>query len=190
MTQIQRPSTDIGIADLKQLFEEVFAFFLRKDRKTIVNDAHERSLCTRLAIYLECFKGKYNLDDYYADTEYNRNRDRKIKTILDHKAMIIPITCDLILHSRGEIVARDNLIAIEMKKASHSQAVKNSDRKRLRALTKASYDDVWSADGETFPEHVCGYALGFLVVLDVFRATFTVEEYRSGERIGSWQGEF
>ncbi len=28
------------------------------------------------------------------------------------------------------------------------------------ALTKDSYEDIWSFDGKTLPEHVCRYALG------------------------------
>lgn len=152
----------------------------------IIDNANERSLCTRLAIYLECRKRKYDLEGYYADTEYNRNQGGRIKTISGD----IRITCDLILHSRGEIVSHDNLIAVEMKKASHSTKTKNKDRQRLRALTKASFDDIWSADGKTLPEHVCGYEVGFLIVLDIPKEKFTVEEYRSGELVNSWDDDF
>ena len=47
--------------ELKTLFLEVFEAFLQKDRAMIIDNANERSLCTRLAIYLECRKRKYDL---------------------------------------------------------------------------------------------------------------------------------
>jgi hypothetical protein len=47
-----------------------------------------------------------------------------------------------------------------MKKASAPENEKQNDKLRLMALTKDSYDDVWSFDGKTLPEHVCGYTLG------------------------------
>src|SRR3546814_3517435 len=92
----------------------------------------------------------------------------------------VRITCDLILHSRGRVVERDNLIAIEMKRLSHPEREKQKDRVRLRALTKTSYDDVWSADGRALPEHVCGYGLGYFVELDADRRKFRFEEYQLG----------
>jgi len=49
------------------------------------------------------------------------------------------------------------LIAFERKKTDRPNQQKETDRKRLRALTKESHNGVWSADGETLPEHVCGY---------------------------------
>src|SRR3546814_1236198 len=96
----------------------------------------------------------------------------------------VRITCDLILHSRGRVVERDNLIAIEMKRLSHPEREKQKDRVRLRALTKTSYDDVWSADGRALPEHVCGYGLGYFVELDADRRKFRVEEYQLGHLSG------
>jgi hypothetical protein len=94
---------------------------------------------------------------YYADTEYNRMQEGRVKTILDEEAHEVRITCDLILHSRGEIAKKDNLIAIEMKRLEHPASEKRKDRIRLRTLTKSSYDGVWSADSKTLPEYVCGY---------------------------------
>lgn len=56
--------------------------------------------------------------NYFVDIEYNRNKG-SIKTIkkttLGPNGQIIPINCDLILHSRGNRLEQDNLIALEMK---------------------------------------------------------------------------
>jgi hypothetical protein len=65
-------------------------------------------------------------------------QDRRFKTILDEHMEEVAVTCDLILHSRGEIASRDNLIAIEMKKSDRPREEKEKDRVRLRALTKPS----------------------------------------------------
>src|SRR3546814_15238500 len=81
--------------------------------------------------------------------------------ISDWSSDVCSSDLDLILHSRGRVVERDNLIAIEMKRLSHPEREKQKDRVRLRALTKTSCDDVWSADGRALPEHVCGYGLGY-----------------------------
>ena len=61
---------------------------------------------------------------------------------------VVTIICDLIVHNRGEIVEKDNLIALEMKKAYRSMQEKENDKARLVALTKDSYDGVWSLDGK------------------------------------------
>ena len=64
---------------------------------------------------------------YYTDVEYNRNQGgiKTIrKTIRGQTEEIIPINCDLILHSRGEDIGQDNLIAIEMKKSNRPASEK------------------------------------------------------------------
>lgn len=92
---------------------------------------------------------------------------------------MIKINCDLIVHSRGEYVRRDNLIAIEMKKAYRSKKSKDSDRDRLKALTKESYD-IFSADGKTLPEHVCGYGLGVYYEVNYKKSQILLEYYYKG----------
>jgi hypothetical protein len=176
--------------ELDAIFEESFDSFLAQESANIVNGVSERNLCGRLALCLEVFKSKYGLKNYYADTEYNRKQNGKVKTVLDDDLQVIVINCDLIFHSRGEIVERDNLIAIEMKKADRPEAEKFKDRARLRAMTKASYDGVWSYDGKTHPEHVCGYELGIYVELDSNRRTFRIEEFRGGNGIAVRRGKF
>jgi len=170
---------------MRGIFHRSFGNFLLRERANIVNGVSERNLCGRLALYIEEERQGVGLQGYYADPEYNRMQDGRIKTILDERYEEVSITCDLILHSRGEIVGRDNLIAIEMKKSDRPNHEKVKDRVRLRALTKASYDDVWSADGVTLPEFVCGYELGVYIELDVQRRQVLVEEFEHGVAVRS-----
>ena len=41
----------------------------------------------------------------------------------------------------------------EMKKSNGSRSGKEKDRERLRALTRQSYDDIWSFNGKYLPEY-------------------------------------
>lgn len=173
-----------------QIFQEAKDTFFVEERENILSDIAERNLCGRLSIYLTCKLKEHNLTGYYADTEYNRKQGGKVKTILDDEFNIITIQSDLIVHSRGNLIDQDNLIAIEMKKSARPESEKIADRKRLRAMTKISYDGVWSADGETHPKHVCGYNLGVYIILDITAQTYTLEFYRLGEQINSTTENF
>ena len=124
---------------------------------------------------------KESIDEYFVDLEYNRNNG-KVKTIIGEELEIIKIQCDFIMHSRGHNIAQDNLLALEMKKSYRIQEEKDSDRKRLIALTKSSYDnDVWSFDGTTFPEHVCRYIIGIYYEIDYSHQKAILEFYRHGK---------
>lgn len=171
---------DPGLA--RQVFDQSLVFFLSKEVDALLGNVNERNNCGRLAIYMEDIARNYGLNAYYADTEYNRKQDGRLKTILDDDYKIVTINCDLILHSRGKVVAADNLIAVEMKKSDRPEKEKQKDRDRLRALTKASYDDVWSADGVALPEHVCGYVLGAYVEINRAKRICLVEYYSSGAK--------
>jgi hypothetical protein len=175
MNEIPQISSD----RLAPLFWGAFGDFLQEERDNILNGVSEQNLCGRLAIFLEGHRRDHGLTHYVVDTEYNRNGG-KIKTIVDDNTQVISIRCDIILHSRGKNPWQDNLIAIEMKRANHPAAEKEKDRTRLKAMTKQSFDDVWSADGVTLPEHVCGYALGFYLELDAPLQRFIVEQYVDG----------
>ena len=75
---------------------------------------------------------------------------------------------------------QDNLIAIEMKKSNRKESDKQSDRNRLIALTKDSYDGVWSFDGKTLPEHVCRYKLGIYYEINFSKKFILLEYYYRG----------
>ena len=175
--------------DLRSLFRESLAQFADDDSLNILNGTSERNLCARFALVLERNAHASGFEGYFADVEYNRNLGR-VKTIINDRMEVVAVTCDLILHSRGQKPARDNLIAVEMKRREHPEADKASDRIRLQALTKDSYDDVWSYDGKTLPEHVCGYQVGYFVELDLPSSSFTIEEFIDGQLCDNWTHQF
>jgi hypothetical protein len=120
---------------------------------------------------------------YFADPEYNRKQHGHVKTILSANMEVINITCDLIVHSRGRVIQNDNMIAIEMAKPNKTAADILADRSRLRALTKSSYDGVWSYGDGAHPEHVCGYVMGLFIMVDRINRVVQTELFRSGEKV-------
>jgi hypothetical protein len=168
--------------DLKKLFNDAVTIFLRNERENIINNVAERNLCARLSYYIENLLSSYKLSGYFADPEYNRKQNGEVKTILDKELKVVNIQCDIILHSRGHNIKNDNLVAIEMKKAYQNDIEKNNDRERLRALTKDSYNEIWSNDGKTHPEHVCGYSLGVYMEIDSNNKTCLLEFYEKGQK--------
>lgn len=169
------------IQEIVSVFEKASIGFLRDQKSFILTGVSERSLCGELMKYLSKELSETDLSKYYVDVEYNRNKGGKLKTIKNDKEIIIPITCDIIIHSRGENIIQDNLIAIEMKKSSHSKIDKDKDRARLIALTKDSFDNIWSYDGKTFPEHVCRYQLGVYYEMNLEKRVVETEYYMKGE---------
>ncbi|CAE6909106.1 hypothetical protein ACOMICROBIO_LKFPLAJE_01938 [Vibrio sp. B1FIG11] len=166
--------------NLRRVIYPALEEFFEREKSSIINDVSERNLCSRLAMYFEKQLSIHQINGYYADAEYNRKQEGQVKTIISDEFEIVSITCDLIMHSRGEIVAKDNLIALEMAKINKSEEDFASDRKRLMALTKSSYDDIWSADGKTLPEHVCGYVKGLYLIIDYKERVATLEHYANG----------
>lgn len=175
---------------LHRIFELSTDIFFVDELDNILNDVNERNLCGRLAIYIENITKKNNIEGYYADTEYNRKQNGQVKTILDDEMNVVNINCDIILHRRGKTVARDNLIAIEMKKSNRPEDDKLSDKKRLRALTKDSFDDIWSFDGVTHPDHVCGYVLGFYMEINIKARNCLIECFQKGTKTHDWIRNF
>lgn len=164
------------------IFENSNRDFLEKDIDLLTSKVSERTLCGALMLHMNnIIFHTPEFENYYVDVEYNRNKGGKIKTIQDDNYEIINITCDLILHSRGFHLEQDNLIAVEMKKANRPQQEKDSDRKRLKALTKDSFNDVWSFDGKILPEHVCRYILGVYYEIDYVSNSIKIEYYHKGE---------
>lgn len=171
--------------ELKQIFLKANKRLLKNDLELFLNQVSERTLCGALKQHLDFYIHKTNYRDYYVDVKYNRNKNGKIKTCcpFDEDGIPTPVTinCDLIVHSRGNNIEQDNLIAVEMKKSNRPKKEKNDDRRRLIALTKDSYDDVWSYDGVTFPEHVCRYKLGVYYEINYRRGSILLEYYYRGK---------
>lgn len=176
--------------ELKKIFNKANNRFLAAELSLIKSDVSERCICGALKSYLEKEIERTKYSDYHVDVEYNRNAGR-IKTIIDENEEIINITCDIIIHSRGEIEQNDNLIAIEMKKSYQSEESKNDDRKRLRALTKSKNNkETYSYDGKTFPRHVCGYRLGVYYEIDAENEKIIIEYYARGSFVEKYEKLF
>lgn len=170
------------IKELEQVFENANKSFIRKNAMLFETRVSERTLCGALMIELHEVLKDTKYSKYFVDVEYNRNVGGKLKTIkktirgMDEQ--IVTINCDLIVHSRGQNIFRDNLIALEMKKSTGRQ--KDSDRHRLECLTKSPEQDVWSCGGKVLPEHVCGYGLGVYYEVNFRRGTILMEYYKDG----------
>ncbi|BBH20437.1 hypothetical protein Back11_17820 [Paenibacillus baekrokdamisoli] len=171
---------------LIKIFEDANKSFIRSDIDLLLSKVSERTLCGALMIHIYNFIKNSEFIDYKVDVEYNRNKNGKVKTSLKTirgpKDIVVKINCDLIVHSRGNIIEQDNLIAIEMKKSGRKQDEKDNDRFRLIALTKDSYDEIWSFDGKTLPEHVCRYALGIYYEIDYRSRRILLEYYCKGHK--------
>lgn len=160
-------------------FEPANNRFLSNNLELFTAQLSERTLCGCLAQILAEDLKNTPFAEYIVDVEYNRNNG-KLKTILDGNLKEVTINCDLIIHSRGKYPEKDNLVALEMKKSDRPEEDKNKDRERLIALTKSSYDDTYSADGITLPEHVCGYSLGIYYEINFRRSVILIEYYKMG----------
>lgn len=170
--------------DLVTIFESANKKLIKKDIDLIKRKTSERTICGALMMHLKSSVWGTPFSAYNIDVEYNRNRDGIVKTILDNDMVVTNITCDLIVHSRGAFIEQDNLIALEMKKASRTEEEKTKDKNRLVALTKSEYD-TWSYDGKTFPEHVCRYILGIYYEISLNFKQVYLEYYRQGEVVFS-----
>lgn len=129
----------IDVEKLKKIFEKANKNFLRNNRLLIESEVSERTLCGALMIEInniirhsEDFKG------YFVDIEYNRNRGNDIyphkKMCKSLKGEVSAITCDLVVHSRGQNIKNDNLIELEMKKRRTEEVKRDSDKERLKKL--------------------------------------------------------
>lgn len=170
--------------ELEEIFQRANENFLRKNPMLFELQVSERTLCGALMLELHEIIKDSRYSRYFVDVEYNRNVDGILKTfrktIKGASEEIITINCDLIVHSRGQNINQDNLIAIEMKKSNSSNHNKESDRIRLECLTKEPEDNIWSYGGKVFPEHVCGYGLGIYYEVNFRHRIIRVEYYRHG----------
>lgn len=160
-----------------KLFEEANEQFLKHEKTNIKRNVSERNLCQNLANYLRDNMKKIGLKGYYADTEYDRNQNM-VKTIINNEMKIIEIECDLIVHSRGENVKQDNLIAIEMKKSTNMQK-RNEDKERLKYMTKNTYYN--EITYQELPRHICRYALGIFYDINIEKQKVNLEYYENGK---------
>ncbi len=167
---------------LEDVFREAIAEFLADEFTLVRKDAHEQSLCGRLAIYMDRAKERHGYKAYYFDVEYNRRGEGRKQILHPITHQHIDVRCDILLHSRGDL-DDDNLIALEMKKDNAEPEDKQSDRERLQALTLPT------PEGGN-PDYVCGYQLGYYLEIDIGKATLLIEEYCGGQMTQSETHEF
>lgn len=91
------------IQEIVGIFEKASKGFLQEQKAFILSGVSERSLCGELMKYLAEEISKTNFSKYHVDVEYNRNKGGKLKTVKSDKEVVIPIACDIIVHSRGKI---------------------------------------------------------------------------------------
>lgn len=177
------PSYD-DFEEMVALFERAHTRFLREQTDLIASRVSERTLCGQLMLYIyEEMKQDHRLAEYFVDVEYNRNLYRS-KEIRNSRGETVRVTCDLIVHSRGQVSLQDNLIAIEMKKVPPMISSNiEDDRERLMALTRPSYDQEWTFNGMELPEYVCRFILGVFVLIDYRNRTVFAEYYYRGELV-------
>ena len=101
-------NSNIVYKDLVTLFELANSDFLEMDMDLIHRNTAERAICGALMAHLRNALSGTPFCSYYVDVEYNRNKNGKIKTIIDEKNVVTNITCDLIVHSRGACIDQDN----------------------------------------------------------------------------------
>ncbi|SHN45510.1 hypothetical protein [Chitinophaga sp. CF418] len=165
---------------LVTLFEASLTAFLSEEAESIQNNLGETHLTGCLVMRIRDLRGQFELNEYFADPEYNRKQEGRIKTMMGNNHQIIPIRPDLILHSRGKFIQDDNLIVIEMKKSNRPRDEKDKDRLRLQILTQQTYDDIWIIGNDSHPEHVCGYKLGVYIELINGTRSCIIEYYADG----------
>lgn len=162
------------------IFDAALTAFIAAEGETLLTNVSERSTCGRLAIYLERQIATDSLNGYYADVEYNRKQHGQVKTIINDELEIVQITPDLIVHTRGEKPPPyDNLIAVEAKKAFRPDHEKAADRARLQVMTRTPFEGVWPWDG-SHPEHVCGYAVGIFIEIDIVQRQLRLDYFKNG----------
>lgn len=170
----------VQLDTLVQIYEAAFQTFAERDFQLLDSNAHEQSWSHRIAMYMEMMARRMELDPrYQVDCEYNRNGNgvKRIRT----GARTPSITCDIILHSRGQIEEQDNLIAIEIKKSVRPLGAKNAYRDRIVALTRGMEGvEMYEWKGSYLPLYVCGYGFGVYLEFNVNEMMLLEERYVSG----------
>ena len=170
-------------AGLEGKLWSAFRRLLDEDLVLFASGVSERTLCGRLAIYLQqCIAVEF--PDHRADVEYNRtfsgekripdsdctcaDQERRNPRRVKSVAVGSPdwgskwdrahnrVTADLVVHSRGLLDPQyENLIAVEMKKSDANLQDCDFDRCRLRRMTLPWYAGMSRATGYTFAFFVC-----------------------------------
>jgi len=70
------------LSDMTTIFEAANSSFLKAEAENILIGVSERSLCGSLMLHINETLGP-TYSNYFVDVEYNRNKDGKLKTIIN-----------------------------------------------------------------------------------------------------------
>ncbi len=117
-----------------EILDKCLRKMLKKDGYLLERNVHEQTLSSRLACYLAQYYEKGRWWNYNVDCEYNRNfNNPKILENISNKNGVRP---DIIIHKRWS--NDDNLLVIEIKKASNAEAQSWSDDEKLKWFTSSN----------------------------------------------------
>ena len=162
-----------------KLFYNANKLFIKNNIRNIELGVSEITLQSSLA---QAFKESLNtmkIHNYYPDINYNRNQ-YFTKCIIDKNLNFFDIFCDLIIHSRGENLEQDNLLAIEMKKKENRKD-RLKDKKRLEIMTSDSY--IGEILFDELPPYICRYSLGIFYDLNTKKRQIKLDFYKHGQLV-------
>lgn len=121
---------------IPKIVRKAYGELLLRDSFLLKNDASERSIMHRFALYLE----KY-FPDYHVDCEYNRDgmgsRPKVLRNLVERAEglglkMEKPrkVYPDIVVHRRGETTG---VLAVEFQKSNKSKKQKDYDALKLKA---------------------------------------------------------
>ena len=162
-----------------KLFYNANKLFIKNNIRNIELGVSEITLQSSLAQAFKESLNNMNLHNYYPDINYNRNQ-YFTKCIIDKNLNFFDIFCDLIIHSRGENLEQDNLLAIEMKKKENRKD-RLKDKKRLEIMTSDSY--IGEILFDELPPYICRYSLGIFYDLNAKKRQIQLDFYKHGQLV-------
>lgn len=139
----------MSFSELKTLVQRAIVTFLARDSQLFELKADEWSMAHRLAVYLE-----QEIAGWDVDCEYNkqaRKGNAKTNAMTGHDTQ--RTRPDIILHHRGKVAKKHNLLIIEIKRSQLAD-----DQKVMEATRRP--------DGRRKYQYQFGLALVFLPRLD------------------------
>ncbi len=137
---LRRAIEDFESSTIDQILNIALENLVQKDGELFTEDVNERTICARLAFYLQ-----EQLQDFHVDCEYNRHhkdpkhikrlRDPILRKLAGRRPEIddsdsVTVFPDIIIHRRG---SDENLLVIETKKTT-SRVSSEFDTQKLKAF--------------------------------------------------------
>lgn len=123
------------LKELVVIVESALKEFNEKDSFLIRTNENERTICSRLALYIETELQNAQYNEFTVDTEHNRGYNGDECATKRGKTGK-PIVLDIVVHKReyNKLYGFDNLICIEAKKETDPRGL-DADKERLKFLT-------------------------------------------------------